>query len=202
VSKLTPRAFSKHFLFMKYGLSLANQAMNRVFQAFLILCLMCLSMGQEIHQCVHGKGLEIDISPFSLMISVHIYVATRKMTKAGDGTTEDSCMGCDPTLRECFSDCQKLVDQLYRQCDDVCLPDGYYFDPRKCPSMLLTDIIIYKIVADIAEFSLKGCWKDNKPDVKIKVERCGCNAAMPSISSINSFSLLLIILLMAVYMGL
>lgn len=70
-------------------------------------------------------------------IIFYISSATRKITKAGDGTTEDSCMGCDPTLKDCFSDCQRLVDQLYRQCDDVCLPDGYYFDPRKYHTIIL-----------------------------------------------------------------
>lgn len=65
------------------------------------------------------------------------------MSRAGDGTTIDSCMGCDPALPDCFPTCQALVDQLYTQCDSVCLPDGYYFDPRKlsilniCPRLVV-----------------------------------------------------------------
>jgi hypothetical protein len=89
------------------------------------------------HQCIH---------------------ATRKLGKNGDGSTESSCMHCDPAIEFCYFNCQELIDQMYESCDDVCLPDGYYFD---------------------ASFTLTGCWKDVKPDIKIGVERCGCNSATP-----------------------
>jgi hypothetical protein len=89
------------------------------------------------HQCIH---------------------ATRKLGKNGDGSTESSCMHCDPAIEFCYFNCQELIDQMYESCDGVCLPDGYYFD---------------------ASFTLTGCWKDVKPDIKIGVERCGCNSAMP-----------------------
>jgi len=89
--------------------------------------------------------------------NVHTCVhASNKLLKAGSGTTADSCMGCNPALPTCFPGCQGLIDKLYSNCDKVCLPYGYYFDPQQ---------------------ELDGCWSENKPKVKIKVERCGCSAA-------------------------
>jgi hypothetical protein len=46
-------------------------------------------------------------------------------------------MSCDPTVQYCPDGCQGLVDKMYYDCDDVCLPDGYYFDPRKRKYSLL-----------------------------------------------------------------
>jgi hypothetical protein len=93
------------------------------------------------HQCIH---------------------ATRKLGKNGDGSTDSSCMHCDPAVEFCYFNCQELIDGMYEACDDVCLPDGYYFD---------------------ASFTLTGCWKDVKPDIKIGVERCGCNSARAGVRS-------------------
>jgi hypothetical protein len=40
-------------------------------------------------------------------------------------------MGCDPTYPTCSSGCQDLVEKIYYRCDGICLPNGYFFDPRK-----------------------------------------------------------------------
>ena len=64
-----------------------------------------------------------------MYISFECIAATRKVYKAGDGSTPGSCMSCDPTYPFCAKGCQKLIDNLYHICDGVCLPDGYYFDP-------------------------------------------------------------------------
>lgn len=64
--------------------------------------------------------------------SVHTCVqATLALSTTGDGTSPDSCAGCDPALETCTPGCQAYIDKVYYQCDSVCLPDGYYFDPRK-----------------------------------------------------------------------
>lgn len=86
-------------------------------------------------------------------------MASMDLAKLGDGSTPSSCMACDPTLPTCYGFCQALIDKLYYFCDDVCLPDGYYFDPGS---------------------QLKGCWPEVIDRVKIKVERCGCNTAAAS----------------------
>lgn len=115
------------------------------------------------------------------------------MRKAGYGDTDTSCMGCDPALPDCYTDCQGLVDQLYFQCDSVCLPEGYYFDPRK--SLLSVLLSTSQLVC--TESELQGCWEDVKPDVKIKVERCGCNSAFTSVSRLSLSVVLFVITLVA-----
>ena len=69
------------------------------------------------------------------------------------------CMSCDPTEEDCPRGCQPFINQLYRACDfEGKMPDGWYFDPEK---------------------TITGRWNDeNKAQLKIAVERCGCNAAM------------------------
>jgi hypothetical protein len=62
---------------------------------------------------------------------MHELTATNKLRKMGDGSTDSSCMDCNPALPECFIDCQERIDIMYRNCQGVCLPDGYYFDPSK-----------------------------------------------------------------------
>ncbi len=49
-----------------------------------------------------------------------------------------------------------MIDTVYHVCDNVTLPDGYYFDPL---------------------FNLDGGWSENLDAMKINVERCGCNSA-------------------------
>jgi hypothetical protein len=46
-------------------------------------------------------------------------------------TVQTSCMKCNPALQYCQGNCQNLVDATYRNCDNICLPDGYYYDARK-----------------------------------------------------------------------
>eukprot|EP01041_Mallomonas_annulata_P004431 gene4431-8832_t len=92
-------------------------------------------MKNNIHHCVH---------------------ATNKIKKRGDGSTSSSCMRCDPALPSCAVGCQTLIDVLYRVCDNICIPDGYYFDSASL---------------------LQGCWSDNENEIKIQVERCGCNSS-------------------------
>ncbi len=75
---------------------------------FFFLLIIAVLTQAGIHQCVH---------------------ASRKLSKYGNGTTPESCMMCDPTYATCPVGCQKLVDALYANCQGVCLPDGYFFDP-------------------------------------------------------------------------
>ena len=82
--------------------------------------------------------------------------AGNKLRKAGDGSTEGSCSSCDPTRPECPAGCQDLIDTLYWSCAEVSMPDGYYFDPQN---------------------NLDGLWDENLSQMKINVERCGCNSA-------------------------
>jgi hypothetical protein len=42
------------------------------------------------------------------------------------------------------------------------------------------DDIIDELCYVIVEMMLSGCWGENKADVKIAVERCGCNSASSS----------------------
>lgn len=57
--------------------------------------------------------------------------AVRNIAASGDGTTESSCMDCNPTKLDCPSGCQAKVKDVFWECDDVCLPVGYHFDPSK-----------------------------------------------------------------------
>jgi len=82
--------------------------------------------------------------------------ATNKLRKAGDGSTPSSCSNCDPAIPTCNPGCQDLIDTVYHACDQIELPDGYYYDPIN---------------------ELSGVWEDNLVQYKINVERCGCNAA-------------------------
>jgi hypothetical protein len=124
---------------------------------FLIPCILAICLFPivlvnsegSVHKCVHSST---------------------KLAKRGRGNTETSCMGCNPAMPACSSGCQNLIDKLYINCDNVCLPDGYYFDPQ---------------------WELQGCWKDNIKKVKIKVERCGCNLGYSSKFSVSLLTILL-----------
>lgn len=85
--------------------------------------------------------------------------AGNKVRKQGDGSTPGSCSSCDPTSSECPVGCQLLIDTLYWSCAEVTLPDGYYFDPKN---------------------TLEGTWELAQAEMKINVERCGCNSALRS----------------------
>ena len=89
----------------------------------------------NVHRCIH---------------------TTNKVRKRGDGSVEGSCSSCDPARPVCDTGCQELIDRMYWACTEVCLPEGYYFDPNKM---------------------LSGCWEDNVASIDINVERCGCNSS-------------------------
>jgi len=93
----------------------------------------------------------------------HCIHAINQISKNGYGSTTSSCMGCDPALPNCYFNCPPLVKNLYHLCDSMCIPDGFYFDPKK---------------------TMKGCFSDNLKNMKISVERCGCSAAMSSRNNI------------------
>ena len=92
------------------------------------------------------------------------------MRKRGDGSTVGSCSSCDPATDECEAGCQDLINRMYWACTEVCLPDGYYFDPNKM---------------------LSGCWEDNEASMKINVERCGCNSSSRNYESSLGYTVLL-----------
>mmetsp|Transcript_29725 Transcript_29725/g.32355 ORF Transcript_29725/g.32355 Transcript_29725/m.32355 type:complete len:136 (+) Transcript_29725:16-423(+) len=104
--------------------------------------------------------------------SVHECVkATQALATTGDGTDSTSCAGCDPALDSCYTTCQGYIKNVYFDCDGVCLPEGYYFDPQE---------------------ELTGCFSANQFKFKIKVERCGCDAALPTVM-ISWMSFLIVI---------
>ena len=94
-----------------------------------------------------------------LNIVAHCIHAVNEISKNGWGSTTASCMGCDPALPNCYFNCPPLVRNVYQLCDSICLPDGFYFDPKK---------------------TMSGCFNDNLIGMRISVERCGCSAAMSS----------------------
>lgn len=133
---------------LRISFSLSINNMEHILPIIMFIVMLCLkgASGQEettlsAHSCIH---------------------ATRKLHKNGDGTTEESCMSCDPALADCFFNCQDLIDKVYTSCKDVCLPDGYYFDPLS---------------------TIDGCFENNRGIMKIKFERCGCNSAYKVITT-------------------
>lgn len=91
-----------------------------------------LSKG-NIHDCVMGKNNFLEIL-FIYSVTIE-FLATQALAGTGDGTTSTSCAGCDPALDVCFPSCQGYIKNVYFDCDGVCLPEGYYFDPRKISSL-------------------------------------------------------------------
>jgi hypothetical protein len=79
-------------------------------------------------------------------------------------------MMCDPTLNVCPVGCQGLVNELFKDCEGVCLPDGYFFDPL---------------------WYYKGCFKEHKVAVTVGVNRCGCDSAFSTLQAGGAFSLVL-----------
>jgi len=63
----------------------------------------------------------------------------------------------------CPNQCQALIDSFYESCDGVMTPPGKYFDPA---------------------FSIQGKWEDQKQQIKIAVERCGCNGGISLLSEL------------------
>ena len=107
--------------------------------SILLILLYCLSI-------IHAKQIKAGVHS-----CVHI---STKLAKIGNGKTTGSCLSCDPTRPTCPSNCQSLIDQMYHVCDDVCLPDEYYYD---------------------ANYEITGCWSSAKSQIKIATERCGKN---------------------------
>lgn len=79
-------------------------------------------------------------------------------------------MRCDPTQPICPQNCQNLINNLYTNCENVCLPDGYFFDP-------------------LNEYF--GCFEENSQNILIGVQRCGCNNS----NKIFNFNFLILILI-------
>ncbi|KAF0704618.1 Aste57867_7302 [Aphanomyces stellatus] len=73
--------------------------------------------------------------------------------------TPGSCMSCDPTTNKCAPKCQALINTFYRSCEGVYTPPDYYFDPAK---------------------TIAGYWDDCLAKIRISVQRCGCNGAIPT----------------------
>ena len=54
-----------------------------------------------------------------------------------------------------------MIDELYLLCAGVTLPDGYFFDPDR---------------------TIKGAWGEEvKAELKVSIERCGCDSAPASV---------------------
>ena len=91
------------------------------------------------------------------------------------------------------------VNYLYYACDGVCLPDGYYFDPRQFLSLFISLFHSHppylltcdsKLTFLVAQY-LYGCWQTVLPEIKIAVERCGCNSSF-SLSRSTSLAIVMI----------
>ena len=65
---------------------------------------------------------------FFVVILFILNLATKRIIKRGDGSASVSCMSCDPALPTCSIGCQTMIDYMYKVCDRICLPDGYYYD--------------------------------------------------------------------------
>lgn len=152
---------------------------NRTIQRCAIhLCLVMIMLGSGT---VRGQedpfepehNAELAQWPANVHRCVH---TTNKVRKRGDGSVEGSCSSCDPARAVCDTGCQVLIDRMYWACTEVCLPDGYYFDPNKM---------------------LSGCWEDNISEMDINVERCGCNSSTRG----YSVSLLLLSCLVSALIG-
>jgi hypothetical protein len=88
----------------------------------------CASSGTR---CDRGQHQRVYQRSLDLLFLVSPSTASARMAKTGNGSTSSSCMSCDPTHPVCQPKCQNKVNYLYYACDDICLPDGYFFDPRK-----------------------------------------------------------------------
>ena len=127
---------------------------NVIIVLALVLAAIHLNLAQEGLE--QKENAELAQWPANVHRCVH---TTNKVRKRGDGSTVGSCSSCDPATDVCDVGCQDLINRMYWACTEVCLPDGYYFDPNKM---------------------LSGCWEDNEASMKINVERCGCNSSSRS----------------------
>lgn len=135
-----------------------------------------------------GKGLIVLLLNFLLIQcvygfegSVHTCIhASNKVRKTGESfDTDELCMGCDPTLATCPVGCQKWVSKLWKNCGNVCLPDGYFFDPSQ---------------------TVSGCFEDaeNNKELFIQANRCGCSAA--SRTDVHSVLVLVFMTMISLYL--
>lgn len=85
-----------------------------------------------------------------------IHYSNKVRKNNGFGDTVGACMNCNTARPQCYGDCQAQLDILKVACNDVCLPDGYFFD---------------------AASTLNGCWEDIERQIGIEMEKCGCNSA-------------------------
>ena len=85
-------------------------------------------------------------------------IALDLMISQGNGTTFGSCMSCSPTYSVCPQKCQPLIEAYYIACDGTYSPPGVFFDPGQ---------------------TIHGEWNTEKTaaQVRIAIERCGCNTA-------------------------
>ena len=127
---------------------------KRLLFLFVRLVFPLLFLSNVVHADTHDPA-----TGQKLNIVDHCIHAVNEISKNGWGSTASSCMGCDPALPNCYFNCPPLVKNVYQLCDSVCIPDGFYFDPKK---------------------TMSGCFNDNLIGMRISVERCGCSAAMSS----------------------
>lgn len=85
---------------------------------------------------VTSRSCHVFSSNYIDLLIIDLWVAANKIGARGNGTVPKSCFYCDPAVPQCAPGCQKLVKQLYYNCDSVCLPDGYYFDTTSGVLML------------------------------------------------------------------
>lgn len=46
------------------------------------------------------------------------------------GKNESFCLGCShSTQASCPLSCQRFIDDMYRNCEGITLPENYFFDP-------------------------------------------------------------------------
>ena len=95
----------------------------------------------------------------------------------GDGSTVDSCVGCDPTRPLCAKGCRAKIDLVMAVCEGVVLPEGFSFDPNK------------RTVADLK-------WtREGKKGFMIAINRCGCSGGARAATTVAMAALVVGVLL-------
>jgi len=151
----------------------ANAQQSRGFVLLAVLLIMHRVVGAEENSvAADGRSLKgskpATAFPANVHRCVHASAKLYKSTQAGN-----PCMQCDPSSNQCNPGCQLLIDAQYHLCDKMCLPDGYFFD---------------------AAWTLPGCFADNKAQIKVAVERCGCNSGFRSGGGFTLCAILIVLL--------
>lgn len=137
-----------------------------------LLSLHRVGAAEDNSTVADGRSLKGSKPATAYLANVHrcVHASTKlyKSTKAGN-----PCMQCDPSSSQCNPGCQLLIDAQYHLCDKMCLPDGYFFD---------------------AAWTLPGCFKNNKAQIKVAVERCGCNSGFQSARGFTLCAILIALL--------